>query len=80
MWHGKLFYGKSYLVVVWQSSTCKVVKLESYKAFEKIASKDSGRFFYDNNIIIINFTFIIIIIIKIKELPILFWLNSFYCK
>ena len=39
-----------YLVVVGQSSTCKLVKV--IKLFKKIASKDSGRFF---SIIIIYF-------------------------
>ena len=35
MWLEKIFYDKCYLVV-------------AYKAFQKLSSKDSGRFFYDN--------------------------------
>ena len=27
MWHGKIFHGKCYLVVVWHSSTYKIVKV-----------------------------------------------------
>ena len=46
MWHGKIFYGKCYLVVVWHSSRCKIVKV--IKLFKRISSKDSGRFCHDN--------------------------------
>ena len=44
MGHGKIFYGYCYIVVVWQSSMYKLLKLLS---FSKNALKDSGRFFYD---------------------------------
>ena len=37
MWHGKIFYGKCFIVVVWQSSTYKTVKV--IKLCKKIASK-----------------------------------------
>ena len=43
MWHGRIFYGKCYVVVVWRYSTYKIVKV--IKLFKKNASKDSGRFF-----------------------------------
>ena len=40
MWHEKIFYGKCYLVVVWHSSTYKIVKV--IKLSKKINSKDYG--------------------------------------
>ena len=42
MWHGKIFYGKCYLVVVWQSSTYKIVKV--IKLFKILAQRILGDF------------------------------------
>ena len=50
MWHGKIFYGKCYLVVVWQSSTYKIVKV--IKPLKKLPLRILGDFFM---IIIIYF-------------------------
>ena len=40
MWHGKIFYGKCYLVVVWQSSKNKIVKV--IKLFNKLSQRILG--------------------------------------
>ena len=51
MWHGKIFYGKCYLVVVWHSSTYKIDKVIKLL---KNCLKDSAImimiiYFYNNN-------------------------------
>ena len=57
MWHGKIFYGKCYLVVVGHSSTYKIVKVIS--AFKKIVSKPvSGTIFTIIMIYFYNYSFI----------------------
>ena len=52
MWHGEIFYGKSYLVVVWHSSTYKIVKVIKLFFFFKCSKDYSGIFYM---IIIIYF-------------------------
>ena len=42
MWHGKIFYGKCCLVVVWQSSTYNIVKV--IKLFKTLPQKILGDF------------------------------------
>ena len=45
MWHGKILYGKYYLVMVCQSSTYNIVKV--IKLFKKVPQRILGDF-YDN--------------------------------
>ena len=62
------------LILLWSDSLLRVKlsNLKVIKLLKKLPQRILGAFFCYNNIIIINFTFIIIIIIKIKELQILF--------
>ena len=69
MWHEKIFYGKCYLAVVWQSSTYKIVRV--IKLFIKLPQRILGDFLMKIIIYFYNyynsssFSFIIIIIITI---------------
>ena len=46
MWHGKIFYGKCYLVVVWHSSTYEIGKI---KKLFKNCLKGFWEILYDNH-------------------------------